>query len=138
MFVKKLTDTAIIPTRGSLYAAGHDVYSDEEKVIPAGEIVSVKTGISATAIRGHYLKVASRSGLYFKKNLQAFHGTIDEDYTGEIMIALHNLSDHAVQIGKGERIAQLIQTPVNYTDAVEVVELTETERGIGGFGSTGM
>ena len=140
--VTRLVDNAILPTRGSPGAAGLDLYSADGYVVMPGHRVVVSTGISVKLPVGTYGRVAPRSGLAVKHGLDTLAGVIDPDYTGEVKVVLQNLD--AVQpfvIRPGYRIAQLILE--NYTVA-DVVELPSenasliSERGAGGFGSTGI
>lgn len=139
--IKKLNDNAIIPSYGTEYAAGADLYAcmDEAVTIGPGETYFVKTGIAMEIPEGYAGLVYARSGLACKKGLAPANkvGVIDSDYRGEIMVALHNHSNVPVSVESGERIAQLVITP--YITAVfnQVEELENTERGDGGFGSTG-
>ena len=139
--IKKLNDNAVIPTYGTEYAAGADLYAcmEEAVTLNPGETYFVKTGIAMEIPEGYAGLVYARSGLACKKGLAPANkvGVIDSDYRGEIMVALHNHSNVPVSVESGERIAQLVITP--YITAVfnQVEELEDTERGEGGFGSTG-
>lgn len=139
--VKKLREQAILPTYGSLGAAGADLYAclENDIEIQPGHSVFVPTGFAMEIPKGFAGLVYARSGLACKRGLAPANkvGVIDSDYRGEIMVVLHNHSmDHQV-VCHGERIAQLVITPV-YTPAyVQCEELTDTERSGGGFGSTG-
>lgn len=146
MFIKKLYDDAILPTRGSKYAAGYDLYAHNAnfmagKTIPVypHQTIKVGTGIACKIPEGNFGGIFARSGLATKQSLRPANctGVIDEDYTGEIVVALHNDSQDVVTIEKGERIAQLVIIPYTAPELEEVDELPETERGAGGFGSTG-
>ncbi len=138
--IKKLNNDAVIPTYGTQYSAGADLYScDEDTTIKSMETAFIHTGIALEIPEGYAGLIYARSGLACKKGLAPANkvGVIDADYRGEIMVALHNHSTNDVTVAKGERIAQLVITP--YITAVfdEVDELSETVRGAGGFGSTG-
>lgn len=139
--IKKLNENAIVPTYGTEYAAGADLYAcmEEPVIIQPGETYFVKTGIAMEIPAGYAGLIYARSGLACKKGLAPANkvGVVDSDYRGEIMVALHNHSKEAVTVESGERIAQLVITP--YITAVfhQVDELDETKRGEGGFGSTG-
>lgn len=137
--IKKLTDTAIIPTKGSAKAAGYDLYSDETIGIEPGTCVKISTGLAITPPKGYFGAVFARSGLASKQGLRPANcvGVCDEDYTGEYMVALYNDSSETQMIQKGERIAQLVFLPYINVDFEEVEELEKTDRGAGGFGSTG-
>ena len=132
--IKKLDDRAIIPTYGTAFSAGADLYAcmDHAVTIAPGETYLVHTGISAAIPEGYAGLIYARSGLATKKV-----GVIDADYRGEIMVALHNHSNQPAEIENGERIAQMVITPFLTAEFVETAELDETERGAGGFGSTG-
>lgn len=138
MKVKLLTETARLPVRGSELAAGSDIHADEFVEIPAGGYAAVSTGISVQAFKGHYIQVASRSGLMFRHGVMATAGVIDEDYTGEVKVILFNSGAEDFHVKVGDRIAQLIQLPVNYAAPRVVQSLEETLRGESGFGSTGV
>ena len=135
----KLKDDARIPTQGSKKAAGFDVYANASAVIYPGSTKLIPTGLAIQPPEGFCAKVYARSGLAAKRGLRPANcvGVCDEDYTGEYMVALHNDSDTPQSIEVGERIAQLMFEPYYSVDFVEVDELDKTERGAGGFGSTG-
>lgn len=140
--LKRLSDKAILPTYGSPYSAGADLYAltDGEAItIAAGETVFVHTGIAVELPQGTVGLVYARSGLACKRGLAPANkvGVIDCDYRGEIMVALHNHSQSAVTIECGERIAQLVIMPYIRGNFTETDELSDTVRGTGGFGSTG-
>lgn len=140
--IKKLNENAIIPTYGSVEAAGCDLYAlldTDEVVIHPGETELVHTGISVEIQSGYYGGIYARSGLASKKGLRPANctGVIDADYRGEIMVALHNDSSSIQTISNHERIAQLIIEPYRRADFLIVDDLADTERGEGGFGSTG-
>lgn len=140
--IKKLNENAIIPTYGSAEAAGCDLYAlldTDEVVIHPGETELVHTGISVEIQSGYYGGIYARSGLASKKGLRPANctGVIDADYRGEIMVALHNDSSSIQTISNHERIAQLIIEPYKRADFLVVDDLADTERGEGGFGSTG-
>ena len=139
--IKKLNEKAIIPTRGSEYAAGWDLYActDELTTIPAHSTVKIGTGIAMEIPHGYFGAIFARSGLATKEGLRPANctGVCDEDYTGEYIVALHNDTDLQKVIEPNERIAQLVLLPYLNVEFEEVDELSKTERGIGGFGSTG-
>lgn len=138
--IKKLNENAIIPTYGSPYSAGADLYSamDELTIAPHTTFL-VKTGIALELPIGFAGLIYARSGLASKRGLAPANkvGVIDCDYRGEVMVALHNHTDTPQTVAKGERIAQLVITPYVVADFEEADELSETVRGEGGFGSTG-
>ncbi|MGB4661319.1 MAG: dUTP diphosphatase [Mobilitalea sp.] len=139
--IKKLNDKAIIPTKGSLQAAGYDLYACAEKdvVIAPHSSIKVGTGVSMALPEGYFGAVYARSGLSAKQGLRPANcvGVIDSDYRGEVIVALHNDSEIEKTIDKNERIAQLVVMPYLPVEFQETDELDATERGSGGFGSTG-
>lgn len=139
--IKKLNEKAVVPTYGTEYAAGADLYAcmDEAVTINPGETYFTKTGIAMEIPVGYVGLVYARSGLACKKGLAPANkvGVIDSDYRGEIMVALHNHSNEPVTVESGERIAQLVLAPYITAEFHQVEELDDTERGAGGFGSTG-
>ena len=139
--IKKLDETAVIPVRGSDYAAGYDLYANLEYsvVIKPHETVKIGTGVAMNIPENHFGAIFARSGLATKKGLRPANcvGVVDEDYTGELIVAVHNDSDETKVINPKERIAQLAFIPYSTANFIEVEELTVTERGDNGFGSTG-
>jgi dUTP pyrophosphatase len=139
--IKKLDAAATIPTYGSQYAAGADLYAclKDPVTIAPGETYLVHTGIALEVPEGYAGLIYARSGLASKKGLAPANkvGVVDADYRGEVMVALHNHSLTAATIEPGERIAQMVITPFITAAFVETDELNETVRGAGGFGSTG-
>ena len=139
--IKKLNENAVIPTYGSEYAAGADLYAciSESISIAAGETLLIPTGLAMEIPVGYAGLIYARSGLASKKGLAPANkvGVIDADYRGEIMVALHNHSNQTATIEPSERIAQLVITPYLAAHFNEVTELSDTVRGEGGFGSTG-
>ena len=139
--VKRLRENAVIPTYGSAEAAGADLYACLEGAITIapGETVFVPTGIAMEVPRGCAGLVFARSSLGAKRGLAPANkvGVIDSDYRGEFFVALHNHGKLPQEIAHGERIAQLLIVPVFTPGFVEVSELSDTQRGSGGFGSTG-
>lgn len=138
--IKKLADNAVIPTYGSEYAAGADLYSCEgELTFAPGETKMVHTGLAMQIPVGYVGLVYARSGIASKRGLAPANkvGVVDSDYRGEIMVALHNHSNEPQSIVAGERIAQMVIAPYLTVNYVETDTLDETDRGTGGFGSTG-
>ena len=139
--VKKLNDNAILPTYGSANAAGADLYAclESEVTIEPGDTFLVKTGLAMELPEGYAGLIYARSGLATKRGLAPANkvGVVDSDYRGEIMVSLHNHGREPQTIAHGERIAQLVVTPYIAADFAIVDDLNETERGEGGFGSTG-
>lgn len=135
--IKRLTPDAILPTRGSVDAVGYDLYSIEDCNILPGNRHLVGTGIATLLPVGVYGRVAPRSGLAVKHGIQVGAGVVDPDYTGEVKVVLFNHGDRDFEIKKGDRIAQLVLERCETPPVEEVVSVEETERGSGGFGSTG-
>lgn len=139
--IKKLDERAVIPSYGTEFSAGADLYAvlDEDVVIKPGETVFIKTGLSMEIPVGYAGMIFARSGLACKKGLAPANkvGVVDADYRGEVMVALHNHSNEDKTVSSLERIAQLIIMPFYKASFEEVLELDETVRGDGGFGSTG-
>lgn len=142
--IKKLHEDSVIPTRGSEEAAGYDLYayiSDNGMFeIKPHETVKIGTGVAIAAPKGTFGAIFPRSGLATKNGLAPANkvGVCDSDYNGEYIIALHNHSNKTAYVHHGDRIAQLVFIPYVAVHFVEVEELDETERGSGGFGSTGV
>lgn len=138
--IKRLRDTAVIPTRGSEKAAGYDLYATANYDIAPHSTVKVGTGISIALPDNSFGAIFARSGLATKKGLRPANcvGVCDSDYRGEYIVPLHNDTDEMMSIEAGERIAQLIVMPFIPVEFEEVDELDETERGNKGFGSTGV
>ena len=139
--IKKLTDTAIIPKRGTDQAAGLDLHADiaENLVIAPGETKLIHIGVSMAIPDGYFGGVYARSGLSTKEGLRPANcvGVIDSDYRGEIMVPVHNDSAVERTITPGQKIAQMIIQPYLAVEFEECDSLDETDRGEGGFGSTG-
>ncbi len=139
--IKKLTDSARLPERGSAFAAGYDLYADttEPVSIEPHTTAMVGTGLAAAIPEGYFGGIFARSGLASKQGLRPANcvGVVDADYRGEIKVALHNDTDQVRQIAAGERIAQLVVLPFLSVTFTESDTLPDTERGEGGFGSTG-
>lgn len=142
MNIKFLNEYAKVPTRGSAYAAGYDLYAaiDRPIIIFPGDTVSVTTGLAIEIPEDYFGAIFARSGLATKRGLRPANcvGVVDADYRGEVIVAIHNDSDKIQQIEPGERIAQMVFLPYRSVGNFEVVdELNDTTRGTGGFGSTG-
>ena len=139
--IKKLRETAILPTQGSKYASGYDLYAniDNAVVIQPHETVKIGTGLSMELPEGFGGFIFARSGLATKHGLRPANcvGLCDSDYRGEYIVALHNDSDAAQIIEPNDKIAQLVVMKTETLDFNLVDELTDTERNDGGFGSTG-
>ena len=139
--VKKLKENAILPTYGSDFSAGADLYAvtDEPIEFLPNQTKLVGTGLAMEIPEGYAGLIYARSGLASKRGLAPANkvGVVDADYRGEIMVALHNHSDKLQRIEPKERIAQLVVTPFLKAEFFESETLTDTTRGAGGFGSTG-
>ena len=140
--IKKVNPNAKIPTRGSDQAAGYDLYAclDTENItIPAHQTVKAPTGISMAIPEGYFGAIFARSGLAAKQGLRPANcvGVIDSDYRGEFMVMLHNDTDEPKTVENHDRVAQLVVMPFMSVEFQETDSLDETQRGSGGFGSTG-
>lgn len=139
--VKKLRSDALLPSSGSRFAAGYDLYAcmDAPVEIAPHTTVKIGTGLSLAVPEGYFGAIFARSGLASKQGLRPANcvGVCDSDYRGEYIIAVHNDGESAQRIAPGDRIAQLVVLPYLALDFEEVDELGDTERGTGGFGSTG-
>lgn len=146
--IKKLHDDATLPTLGNEYAAGYDLYAylndkysmgNRRITIPPHSTIKIGAGISMAVPQGYFGAIFARSGLATKQSLRPANcvGVVDCDYRGEVIVALHNDSDANKTITHGDRIAQLVLLPYQHMAIKAVDELDETERGEGGFGSTG-
>ena len=139
--IKKLNENATIPTRGSEYSAGMDLYAciTEPITIQPHETVKIETGLAIELPHNYFGAIFARSGLATKQGLRPANCTavIDEDYRGNWIVPLHNDTDYPQTIHPNERIAQMVVMPYLSVEFNEVDELSETVRGSGGFGSTG-
>lgn len=139
--IKKLNDNAVIPSYGSEYSAGADLYAclDGDLTVNPHETVLIPTGIAIELPLGYAGLIYARSGLATKKGLAPANkvGVVDCDYRGEVKVALHNHSEIPQTVSSGERVAQLVITPYLTAQFVVQDELSQTVRGEGGFGSTG-
>jgi len=154
MQIKKLSENAIVPTKGSDGAAGYDLYSTEDYVLKPGERKLFKTNISLAIPKNYYGRIAPRSGLAYKNGIDVLGGVIDSDYRGDIGVILLNTNSQdkqlisnldgvitnelkPLEVKKGDRIAQIIFEQYFEADFIEVKNLDETVRDSGGWGSTG-
>lgn len=137
LYVKCFSESAVLPERKSGDAAGYDLCTTEQITLGPGERHLFPTGIGFTVPEGTYGQIAPRSGLSCKGILVGA-GVIDRDYTGEVKVLLFNLGTDELVFHAGDRIAQLIVKHIDKPDIEEVESLEETERGVGGFGSTGV
>ncbi|KAH7945910.1 hypothetical protein HPB49_017073 [Dermacentor silvarum] len=134
----RLTEHARAPTRGSAAAAGFDLYSAYDYQVPAGGRCVCLTDIQVAVPEGCYGRVAPRSGLAAKHGIDVGAGVVDADYRGNLGVMLFNLGNTDFTVARGDRIAQFICERITYPELVECKSLDETERGEGGFGSTGL
>lgn len=136
----KLHEKAIMPSRGSAYAAGYDLYSVDNVILMPGDTKKINIGIALEIPNGYYGGIYARSGLATKQGLRLANsvGVIDSDYRGPIIVALHNDSHLVRSVSAGDRIAQLIISPYATVNFEMVESLSDTNRGEGGFGSTGV
>ena len=140
--IKKLSNEVLTPKYETSGSSGMDIaaYIEKEVIINPGEKALIPTGFSLSIPQGYEVQIRPRSGLAAKKGVTILNtpGTIDSDYRGEIKVILINLSKDKFFVKKGERIAQMVVCPIQQVIIEEVSELSETNRGIGGFGSTGV
>ena len=137
---KRIHPDAVLPSYAHPGDAGMDVRSVEDLVIPAGGRVLVHTGLVAVIPDGYELQVRSRSGLALKSGVAVLNspGTVDAGYRGEIGVILANFGDKDFSVAKGDKVAQLVFAPVVQPEIEETDTIDETDRGAGGFGSTGV
>ncbi len=136
--VKKLRPDAVLPVRKRKGDAGLDLYAVEDVVLKPGEWKAVPTGIAVEIPEGHFGLIKDRSGLALKYALHCLAGVVDENYRGEIKVVMINLGGEEFKVEKGTRIAQLLIVPYLSVEVEEVEELSDTERGERGFGSSGL
>lgn len=135
--VKLLHNDAILPIRATPGAAGYDIASVIDIAVPSRGQALVSTGLSFSLPEGVYGRIAPRSGLSWKQHCTVGAGVIDPDYRGEVKVLIQNLSENIIKLSKGERIAQLILERYEACPVCLVDQTSETNRGEGGFGSTG-
>ncbi|KAG9150410.1 hypothetical protein Leryth_014587 [Lithospermum erythrorhizon] len=136
--VKKHSENAILPSRGSPFSAGYDLSSAAETKVPARGKALIPTDLSIAVPSGTYARIAPRSGLAWKNSIDVLAGVIDADYRGTVGVILFNHGDVDFQVKIGDRIAQLIIEQIVTPEVEEVDDLDSTVRGSGGFGSTGV
>lgn len=136
--VKRLSEHASLPVRGSSGAAGYDLASAYDITVPARGKALCKTDLSIAIPLGTYARVAPRSGLAWKHSISVGAGVVDADYRGNVGVILFNHSETDFGVDRGDRIAQLVLERIATPDVVEVKDLDGTTRGAGGFGSTGV
>ena len=138
VLLQKLSPEAILPKYALAHDAGMDLFSNETIVLQPHEKKTIKTGIALAIPPGHVGLVWDKSGLASKFHLHTFAGVIDEAYRGELQVVLGNFGTAPYTIEKGTKIAQLLIQPIVHAQLEEVTSLDQTERGTGGFGSTGL
>jgi len=141
--VKRLTETARLPTKAHESDAGFDIYADEDKIIPPLSRESIHTGIAIElpeipeSNKEIYVRIAPRSGLSVKSGIDIFAGVIDREYSGELIVCMFNSSKEEFKVNKGDKIAQMIPTLILKDSLIEVESLEDSKRGEKGFGSSG-
>ena len=135
--VKLLSDKGTVPKKANRFDAGFDLYSSEDKSIPQGTRSLISTDVAMAIPKGHVGLIWPRSGLAVKAGIDVFAGVIDAGYRGEVKVCLHNAGDDAGEVKEGDRIAQLLIQKVDNFFIRKVQELDDTDRGSGGFGSSG-
>ncbi len=139
--IKKLSNTAKLPERGSAYAAGYDLFADLQEAIEIKphDTYMINTGVAMEIPEGYWGGIFARSGLSAKEGLRPANcvGVVDADYRGPICVALHNDGEYVRTVTPGQKIAQMVVVPFLAVEFEEVKELSDTVRGAGGFGSTG-
>jgi dUTP pyrophosphatase len=139
--IKKLVDTATIPAYATPGAAGFDLVACEDTRIPSGATCVIKTGLAFAVPRGYEMQIRPRSGISVKTKLRVILGTVDSDYRGEVGVIVENTGGEAAVVARGIRIAQAVISPVVNADMMPFHlggELPQSERGVCGFGSTGV
>ena len=136
--VKRLSANAVLPVRGSPFAAGYDLCAASAGVVPRRGKALIPTDLAIAVPPGCYGRIAPRSGLAWKHSLDTGAGVIDEDYRGNVGVILFNHSDADFAYAAGDRVAQLVLERIAVADVLEVDSLEDTARGAGGFGSTGV
>ena len=137
LYVKKLSEDARLPVKGSADAAGYDLFAARQTLVPARGKALVPTDLAVALPGGTYGRIAPRSGLAWKHSLDVGAGVVDADFRGAVGIVLFNHGDRDYTVSQHERAAQLVVEKIQGTSLHEVAELPETVRGAGGFGSTG-
>ena len=139
--IKKLTETAKLPERGSAYAAGYDLFADLKEAVEIApkQTLMINTCVAMEIPEGYWGGIFARSGLSTKEGLRPANcvGVVDADYRGPICVALHNDSEVVRTVVPGQKVAQMVVVPFLAVEFEEVAELSDTVRGVGGFGSTG-
>ena len=134
---KKLKENAVLPTVANPGDAGMDLYSTEDYVLRPGERHGFSTGVASELPEGYFVKFHPKSGLAVKSGIDVMAGVVDNGYRGEWVVILINQGNDPKEFKAGDKIAQAILQKIEASEIVEVNELNETQRGVGGFGSTG-
>ena len=137
LYVKKLSESAVLPRQGSSGAAGYDLSSAHSATVPARGQALVNTDLAISIPEGTYARIAPRSGLAYKHSIDVGAGVVDYDYRGNVGVILFNLSDQDFYVNPGDRVAQLIIEKIMTPEVIEVDSLESTQRGPAGYGSTG-
>jgi dUTP pyrophosphatase len=137
LLIKRLSETAKLPTKGSSEAAGWDLYADQGASIPPGKRASIPVGFAMAIEKGKVGLIWPRSGLASKQGADRLGGVVDSDYRGEVMVLLQNHGEEMLKVRPGDRVAQMIIQRHEEDELVEVEILPDTVRGDNGFGSTG-
>ena len=136
--IKLLSDLAKIPTQGTHFSAGYDLYAAEGTIVPRLGRKLIKTNVSMAIPMNHYGRIAPRSGLAYKNGIDVLAGVIDSDYRGDIGVILYNTDNNIdFVVNVGDKIAQIIIEPCNSANFVKTETLPATKRGEGGYGHTG-
>ncbi|MDD2765593.1 MAG: dUTP diphosphatase [Opitutaceae bacterium] len=140
LLIKRLTPTACLPARGSLQASCFDLRADQPGMLQPGQRMLVKTGIAVEVPPGFEVQLRPRSGLALKQGVSIVNtpATVDSDYRGEVGVILINHGQEPFAFSAGDRIAQMGVYPVELCEAQEVEDLSESKRGAGGYGHTGI
>ena len=136
--VKKLDESAIIPAKANITDAGYDIYSLEDLNINPNQRALIRTGIAMAIPDGHVGLIWPRSGLAVKHGIDVLAGVVDSGYRGEVCVALQNHGDKIYQVRKHDRIAQILFQKISQFNVYSVENLDESDRGVSGFGSTGV
>lgn len=135
--IKLLSELGKIPTKGTDFSAGYDLYAAENGEIDPLKRCLIKTNISIAIPKGYYGRIAPRSGLAYKNGIDVMAGVIDSDYRGDVGVILYNTGIEVFSFNRGDRIAQLVIEKCHKADWVQVDDLSDTDRGDGGYGHTG-
>ncbi len=135
--IKKLHIDAVIPKYAHFDDAGFDLFAIEDTLVKVGERIPIKTGIAMEIPTGYVGLIWDKSGLSVKEGIKTIAGVVDSTYRGEVLVAVTNISDKDYKFEKGHKVAQMIIQKKETPELIEANELTESERGYGGFGSTG-